>query len=500
MPEPAPNYIERGAGGDALGGGGYAPTVVNPAPTPAPVVAPRTAVVPAVPATNIPSRDAQIEEIKKGIAEAQKMADAIAAKMKTDASNITSSSAPVVAAENKTKTDVAALSPVDTKGLEDASANYLKELESQRIALENRRKEEVARIEKDFETQKVATEKAQEKETGTFNVSLQRIGGYLGNSISSLGAQLNLADTHRAEIQTLMQKKESAIAQANNAIDDKQFALARLKVQEVKDVEKEIDDRKNKFFEQNLKLVQESRQQDEYERKKVKDQLENLAYIDPSTIDPSSLKQIDDFYGVPGFAKNFLDVQSNLKSAKSEKDWADARKATLEFLQNIPAGQDITFPDGTTYTGLGKAGDVSSFLQVDNAGIGHIINHNKLTGKTSISTVGPVGKTKGGGSSPSSVDPVVRDNAVATFQMRLEDSKDKNGFYDPDIYVKERKMLKEAYPQLVSYMDKLFLKDETGNGFFSTDAISRLRKKGIYYGDTSIADSVDTPDAVVNEQ
>lgn len=412
----------------------------------------------------------------------------------TGASNpgagIVSSSDRVVAGENATKNTVAGLTAPDPNGeaVKAASDAYIKLLQDQQAQLETRRQADLTGIGLQFDEAKRQAGIQQEKEKATTATALQRMGGYLGGSVSAVGALNNLAQTHQQEISALEAKKASAIQTANNAINEKQFALAQAMAKEAKDVAVEIADRRDKFFAQSLQLVQEQRQQDEFQKTQFEDKLKNLSIIDPANIDEQSLAEIDDFYGIKGFAKNYLEVTKKANEAKSQKELAEARKSTLEFLQNIPAGQKITMPDGTQFTGIGKAGDVSTFLQVDGSGIGHVITVNKLTGAKSVSNVGVVGKASGSGGAGTTLgktSPVVIDNATNIVQTKLESTKDKNGNYDPDVYIQERNLIKTSdNPQLVPYMDKLFL--DKNNQFFTDAAIKKLRSKGIYFGDTSL--------------
>lgn len=402
--------------------------------------------------------------------------------------SVVSTSAPVVAGEKNTQSDI-------TKQIADESAittahnEYLAQLQAERDALSARQANEIAGINASFDANAARTKDAQTKETGTVTATLARIGGYLGESASATGALVNLNQTHQFQISDLESKRASAIQDAKNAASDKDFALARLKATEAKDYAKEIQASKQKFFENSMAITQEARQQDQFQRTAIKDKLANLSYLEPSKISADTKKEIDTFYGTPGFTDSYVSVTNAAANAKTQKDVMDARKATLEFLQNIPAGQKISMPDGTEYTGMGKAGDVATFMQTDNSGVGHLITYKKLTGQKSVTNLGPVGKASGDGSSAAKVDPVVRDNATNLFQSSLEQAKDpKTGQYDPDIYLTLRNQLKESkYPQLVPYMDKLFL--DKANGFFSDDAISKLRKKGIFYGDTTLPDT-----------
>lgn len=440
---------------------------------------------------------ASLDAIKAKALELQKKAGALAGQNDTAAtanpgspSKVVSSSAPVVAEENQIGQDVNDLNATnDATTL--ASQTYLDNLAAESAALEARRANEEAGINASFDQKSRQLGEAQKSEKGSFTATLARIGGYLGDSASASGAIINLNQQHTYQQQDLESKRQSALSEARNAINDKQFAIARLKASEAKDYAKEIADNKQQFFDNKIKILQEQRQQDESYRTKVKDDLEMLGKVALSdealTLDQAKADEIDQYYGVPGFTKQYLDTIQMAAKVKSQKENLETQKSMLDLLQNIPAGQKVSFPDGTEYTGMGKAGDVSTFLQVDSSGVGRLITYNKLTGDKSITSMGVVGKSSGGGSGGKSIaktDPVVIDNAVARMQTVLETSK-KDGQYDPDTYIAERNKVKESdNPQLIQYMDKLFL--NKSNEYFSDAAINRLRAKGIYYGDTSL--------------
>lgn len=440
---------------------------------------------------------ASLDAIKAKALELQKKANELAGQNDTAAtsnpgspSKVVSSSAPVVAQENQIGQDVNELSTTND-ATTAAHQTYLDNLAAESAALEQRRVAEEAGINASFDQKSRQLGEAQKSESGSFTATLARIGGYLGDSASAQGAIINLNQQHTYQQQDLEAKRQSALSEARNAISDKQFGIARLKAQEAKDYAKEIADNKQQFFENKIKILAEQRQQDESYRTKVKDDLEMLGKLSMSdeslTLDQAKADAIDQYYGVPGFTKQYLQTVQMAAKVKSQKDNLDAQKSMLDLLQNIPAGQKVKFPDGTEYTGMGKAGDVSTFLQVDSSGVGRLITYNKLTGDKSITSMGVVGKSSGGGSGGKSIaktDPVVIDNAVARMQTVLESSK-KDGQYDPDTYIAERNKVKESdNPQLIQYMDKLFL--NKSNEYFSDAAINRLRAKGIYYGDTSL--------------
>lgn len=495
--------VETGPGGPALKPVGMIGPGTSPAPAPqAPAV--KSSVAPKVaspvdqsgytPSGLFINSDGSInyekslESAKQKALEIQKQAEQLKAKQDTGTQSFVSSSAPVVQQEKNTTNDVKNLLATITPSSEGASAaqsasdQYLKLLDDQMKALEDRRTKEIEQINKNFDSAKVGLQDTQKRESGTTSAMLARAGGFLGNSGSGTGVLLTLAQNHKAELTTLEGKRASAIQEANNAIDDKQFALARMKVQEVKDIEKTIYDRKRNFFQDSLSAIQEARQQDEFYRTKIKDDLEMLGKLgaqdEKLELDPAKAAEIDAYYGTPGFTQQYLTTISKAAKAKAQKEQLEAQSSLLDLLEKIPAGEKVTFPDGTSYTGLGSAGDIYTTVETDDAGISRLVTVDKRTKKVTVSSLGKIGKSDSGGGGSDDTKATVEDNVTSELQIQLEASKLGDGTYDPDVYIRERKDIKEAFPTLVAKMDAKFL--NPSNGFFTTDAITQLRKKGIF--------------------
>jgi hypothetical protein len=494
-------YIETGPGGTALGAYNTPPTA---SPTPE-VSEPSSAQSNAV-KTSAPSApkdssgftpsglfinsdgtinyEKTLEAAKTKLVDLQKQAQTLADQQKTNTQEFVSSSEPVVQEEKNVTTEARSLLPTSpedgVESAQNASNQYLSLIDEQIKALEERRKAEVAQIESQFTGAKQNLELEQKKERGATSSTIARLGGYLGPSASAQGVMLNLAQTHRSEVTTLEGKKAEAIRQANNAIDDKQFALARLRVEEVKDIEKTIHQRKVDFFNQSLDLINEERQQDKFFREKIEADLSAFGEValndETLELDPTRAAQIDQYYGVPGFTKQYLETIRTTAKAAAEKDRVAAQKDMLDLLEKIPAGQKLTFPDGTTYTGLGSAGDIYTTLQVDDSGIGRLIAYDKRADRITVTPVGAVGKSDSSGGS-GKVDDATTDNVLGVMQIQLEDAKLEDGTYDPDAYIRERNLMKDEFPGLVEKADAFFL--NPANGFFDLEGIERLRKKGV---------------------
>lgn len=207
----------------------------------------------------------KLESAKSTALKIQEGLKSLKEQQTTDISGVVADSSKVINDENNIKNDIKNLSTSTEPqaAAKEASSNILKLLDEENKRLEQQRKTEVEDIERRAGEAKVATEKAQEREKGTFRVTLARIGGFLGPSASAVGALTNLATEHRSELAALEGKKNAAIQAANSAINDKQFDIARLKADEIKSFEQEIEDRRNTFFDQSLKVIKERRQQQE---------------------------------------------------------------------------------------------------------------------------------------------------------------------------------------------------------------------------------------------
>lgn len=150
-------------------------------------------------------------------------------------------------------------------------------LEDRRSQLQKRRDAEVERLGKEFDSAKASQGQAQKSETGTSSMGLARIGGF--DSASGQAVLTNLQRVHEGEQQDLLNKRQAAIAQAQNAYEDKDFELAQLQLEDAREAEKLIYDRQKDFINLSLQLKGEQRadlnsqlQQAQFEYGKQKDQ------------------------------------------------------------------------------------------------------------------------------------------------------------------------------------------------------------------------------------
>lgn len=253
----------------------------------------------AEPSTTVAPAIGSVDSIQAQLAELKKQAEALNNKQNTGVSNpintvdpmvrnpvtgglednpnyvkpsVVSSSDSIIQGEKDITNSIAGLrNPADPNApvvdhSNDPSLKYLKDYQT---ALEKRKAEQVARIEKDYEAAKAKTEQAQYADMNVTNNALQRIGGYNSPSLDTTGKLITLAETHRAELQSLLAKKEAAINDAENAIDDKQFELATKYYEGIKALDKEANDRKQKFFDNALALQKAQQDADKIEQDKL---------------------------------------------------------------------------------------------------------------------------------------------------------------------------------------------------------------------------------------
>lgn len=308
----------------------------------------------------------------------------------------------VIAKEDALTSSLQAMNANDP-AIAQAHTDYLSTLDAERAALEARRTQADANINGDFDAEKANEEVTQQGETGALNTLVRRAGGFLGMGASQTGALISLANSHKLTMQSLEAKRQDALLAANNAIDDKQFSLAEAKSKEAKDYLTAQNDAKQKYLEDQININKAQQDNVTFAQDQAKQSLTALSSLTPddlAKVDPTTLKNIDDIYGVPGFAKNYIATTHAVNSAKSQSDAIAAQKNMLDLLQSIPNGQKITFPDpanpsgpGTTYTGMGKTGDISTFMETDNYGNNTLITFDKGSNTITRMAAGGGGKT-----------------------------------------------------------------------------------------------------------
>lgn len=226
-------------------------------------------------------------------------ASTLADKDKAPTDNITSSDETIVN-EEKAATDTINES---AKVVRDLS--YLDD-EIKRI--QDDLKSEIEAINAQAEVDKANKVGAQASETGQTSVGLANAGGYLGFSGSATGVLLNLAKTHRAELQSLDAQRQQAIFEAQDAARNSQFDLVKLKAQELKDIEQEEYNRKQDYLEQTRKINEKEAE------KKEKAKTQNDIYNAIST----GSKTVEDIFNKLGGEVDIATIKSFLEDVTPE--------------------------------------------------------------------------------------------------------------------------------------------------------------------------------------
>jgi hypothetical protein len=257
-----------------------------------------------------------------------------------------SSSNSIVNSENELKTNVNGMSNVDTSLLDTAHEQAITAFDDQAQALKVQQTQQEAQIQSDFESALANAKTGQEKELATNIVSLARIGGYLGGSASSVGAINTLTAQHRAEQAQLETKKQQALAIARTAISEKQFNLAKEKAAEARQYSTDIENRRNKFFEQTMALTKENREASKYQTEEADRILDK--YVDSGTeIPPEALSILSTTLGTSP------ETLANLVKAKKDSNELDKTSKLYTILEKVPAGQYVSI-GGKMYAGLKK--------------------------------------------------------------------------------------------------------------------------------------------------
>jgi len=159
--------------------------------------------------------------------------------------------------------------PLDTS----ASDAYNKFLTDRQTQLEDRRKEEIARLTSSYGAESSKKEAKFAEEIRPLERKLGLLGDVPYGRNAGVQEQLqlqftNLQNIHKAELDSLFQQREYGISQANNAFADQDFALAERQLGNVKDTEKEMYARQQDYINLALNVYGQQRKdaQEEYQK------------------------------------------------------------------------------------------------------------------------------------------------------------------------------------------------------------------------------------------
>ena len=229
-------------------------------------------------------------------------ATSLAEKDKTETDNITASDETVVNDEK---------AAVETVNESSKVVRDLTYLDDEISRIQDDLKNEIEAINAQTKVDKENKVSQQSSETGQTSVGLANAGGYLGFSGSATGVLLNLAKSHRAELQSLDAERQQAIFEAQDAARNNQFDLVKLKAQELKDIEQEEYNRKQDYLEETRKINEKEA------AKKEKAKTENDIY----TAIQGGAKTVDEIFGkLEGAvdAKTIKDFLENITPESAE--------------------------------------------------------------------------------------------------------------------------------------------------------------------------------------
>lgn len=244
----------------------------------------------------------------------------------------------------------------DVSALTNTSTSSQKFLQDRMDNLEQQRKDTLIQIQKDYGAAQGAQETRQGQDyAGRATGLVTSGGGFLGATQSHEGVLQNLKATFEGEKNALMAKRDAAIQEANNAINDKQFALARDKATEAKSYEQEVYNRQKDLADQQLAIAREARSKQEFDMGVTEKKAAAYASMSDAEFakqNPTDIAELDKSF-FSGYttttrtlAKKALDVKTKSDAIKLDSDILDMRL-------KMPQGKKFTLA-GQTYTGLKK--------------------------------------------------------------------------------------------------------------------------------------------------
>lgn len=227
--------------------------------------------------------------------------------------------------------------------------------------LQDRRDKQVADIKAQYDSAKALQDERLAKEYAGRSTGLVTAGGgFLGGTQSHEGILQNLSQQQETERQALMSKRDTALQEAENAFNDKEFELAGKKLSLARDTEQELYNRSKDAADMQLRLSKENRDAQEFKRSMAQDDLKmysELSDADFKSTDPAKIKAIDDLY-YAGFTNDMRTIAQKEKTKADQKDQTDQDIKILDVLSKIPQGQTVTL-GGKTYVGKKAPASVS---------------------------------------------------------------------------------------------------------------------------------------------
>lgn len=304
---------------------------------------------------------------------------------------------------NSAQTNVPAtgfLTPNDVSLANEQKAASQARYEEQRTNLDKQREQAIRELEAQFGRAEQSLGQAHRNETGSSSLGLARMGGF--DSASGQAVLTNLATTQRAEMQALMDKRDSAVNAAKNAYNEKQFAAAKALADEVKDIDKEIYDRAKDFANYTLQLRSQARQDAQFQLDTYKEQRQ----IEKDTFEKQ--KKAADFALDYGIKTPFYQIGKTIFRSDMMEPVSLAQYQEMTG-QPVGATPDDTYFGGE-YVTQPKKPLTANDTQLATAG-GRVKLINRITGET----IADLGSSRVAGSGGSTKKPSA--SVVNTYKL-----------------------------------------------------------------------------------
>lgn len=270
------------------------------------------------------------------------------------------SSAPVVNAETDAKAKFDQMNADFNSGKDatDAKAEQDKVdalFKQQQAVMEAQTNAEIAAINAEQDTLLANAKTDQEKEVATQIVGLARIGGYLGGSASQMGAMNQLKAEHDRDIAKLDANRKALINEARVAAKDRNYKAMDQYRKDSQAIKDNIDKRRTEYFSQLDKLSKDIRETTQFAQEQANKTLDMIA----ESGGDATIDQISAFAKAlgttPDIISGLITAKKNSKALETLKDKTSIQAQIFNMMDNVPAGQYFTGPDGKMYAGTKKA-------------------------------------------------------------------------------------------------------------------------------------------------
>lgn len=191
---------------------------------------------------------------------------------------------------------------------------------------------------------------------GTSTALITSGGGFLGSTGSHGGVLQNLNDTFVQQNNALLAQRDTAIQQARDAYDSKNFDLASQQLKIAQDTQATIYQHQKDQNEATLQYTSEQRTNNTYLQGIADKQASSIATMTPeefAKVPQDQIEKIDKFY-FPGYTKQLQETTQKAAAVKTATDAVDLESKIIDMRSKIPAGRSFTV-NGQTYSGLKAA-------------------------------------------------------------------------------------------------------------------------------------------------